>query len=100
MKYTNTIFRTESNFSLNQMSGNTDNEEISNELNGEDDPLEDINVTSDGDSLARKRKKTSTPKKQKNNFEEDFLAAIRETSIEEIEEVSFFESLLPTLLSL
>jgi len=58
--------------------------------------LEDINVTSDRDPWARKRKSTSTPKKQKNNFEEDFLAAIRETSIED-EDGSFFESLLPTV---
>ncbi|XP_022166005.1 uncharacterized protein LOC111030681 [Myzus persicae] len=87
---------TESNFSPNQISGNSDNEEINYESNGEDDPLEDINVTSDRDPWARKRKSTSTPKNQKNNFEEDFLAAIRETSIED-EDRSFFESLLPTV---
>jgi len=43
----------------------------------------------------RKKKGTSTPKNQKkNSFEEDFLAAIKETLIED-EDRSFFESLLP-----
>lgn len=35
-------------------------------------------------------------KKKKNNFEEDFLAVIRESSMED-EDRSFFESLLPTV---
>jgi len=83
----------ESNFSPIQISGNSDNEEVNN---GEDDLLEEINVTSDEDPWARKRKSTSTPKKQKNTFEEDFLAAIKQTSIEN-EDRSFFESLLPTV---